>query len=309
MRARTTLLVLALTICAACPETKKATDPATAPQPWVARVGDRTLTIKEVEAQLQSQPDFIRARYSTPERKREFVESLVRNELLLGEARRLKLDETPEFRSTVERLLVQQLTAEMGKGSEPTEAELRAYFDEHQDQFSRPERVQVSFVQFGARPAQAAASVAEVEKEVLRLRKLPESQRRAAFSTLVLSRSTHEGSRTTDGDLGLRTREELATQLGSGFSSAAWSLRASGDVVAVESPGGAGIVFLTARQPGETRSFESERTRIAARLVAERTSRKLSEQLDDLRSRARVDLNSSAIESLDAKIPTGPLVP
>src|SRR5438067_12091978 len=50
--------------------------------PVVANVGDDSITAEEFKKRLDETSPFLRARYNTLERKKEFLESVIRNELL-----------------------------------------------------------------------------------------------------------------------------------------------------------------------------------------------------------------------------------
>ncbi len=276
----------------------------------VAEIGARRLTLTELEAELRSQPDFMRARLDSRQRKREYVESLIRNELLLQEARRRGLQDQPEVKVAIERLLIQQLLKEATRDSEPSEADAQAWYDAHLAELSRPARVQVALVEFGARGGLTAPVRAEVEKEVLKLRALKEPQRHAAFSALVLARSTHEGSRALEGDVGLRTEEELTHLFGVEAAKAAVALASPGDVSApVNTPRGFVIFRLVVKQPAETRSFAAEKSRILARLAAETRARQLDTLTKSLQESAKVTIHDEALDLLGGPPGAMPLVP
>jgi len=299
------VLLLGLVGCAKEPRAKQ--DP---PQEVVAKVGERVFTVKDVEGQLQAQPEFVRARYATPERKREFVESLVKTELLVQEARRRELEKRPEVQAMLDRMLVQQLVAEASKQQEPGELEARKYYEEHLSDFARPERVQVAVIEFGARPAGGRPSAAEVEKELAQLRRAKPADQKRAFSALVLARSTHEASRSLDGDVGPRTHEELAQQFSAQVADAAFALQAPGQLSApTESGRGLVVARLLGRQAGETRSFESEKAHILAKLTAEARGKQLEVLVSSAREKTPVVIDDAMVSRVDAKVPTGPLLP
>src|SRR5437016_13518358 len=77
--------------------------------PVVAEVGDDVITADEVKQRLNETSPFLRARYNTVERKKEFLENLIRNELLAQEARRQGLDKSPQVQEQVKRAMVQEL--------------------------------------------------------------------------------------------------------------------------------------------------------------------------------------------------------
>ena len=71
--------------------------------PVVARVNDYELTLKEYETQLNSDMNMSELYRLTREDKREFLERLVRKELLIQEAVRRKLDRREAFVRAIER--------------------------------------------------------------------------------------------------------------------------------------------------------------------------------------------------------------
>ena len=44
----------------------------------VAKVGERTITLGELEEQLEQQPIYVRVRYNTLEKKKEFLDNIIR---------------------------------------------------------------------------------------------------------------------------------------------------------------------------------------------------------------------------------------
>ena len=235
---------------------------------------------------------------------------MTRTELLVQEARRLELEKRPEVQAVLERLLVQQLVAEASKHQEPTEADARTYYDEHSADFTRPDRVRVAIVEFGGSTAAAPPSRSELDKELAKLRRLKEADQKAAFSALVLARSTHEASRSQDGDVGPRTREELAQLFSAQLADGVFALQSPAQLTApIESTRGMVIARLLGRQPGEVRSFESEKGRIIAKLTADARTQQLEALVTALRARTPVSIDDAMLSKVDAKAPTGPLLP
>src|SRR5579859_5988463 len=66
--------------------------------PAVATVGNDTITADEFKKRLEETSPFLRARYTTLERKKEFLDNLIRNELLAQEAEKQGLDKSPAVR-------------------------------------------------------------------------------------------------------------------------------------------------------------------------------------------------------------------
>ncbi|MBL8921006.1 MAG: peptidyl-prolyl cis-trans isomerase [Myxococcaceae bacterium] len=267
----------------------------------VARVGERVFRVADVESRLNAQPGFVRARFSSPETRREFVDQLVRNELLVQEARRRGLDRAPEAEALFEKLLVQQLVADVARASQPTEADARAYFDGHPEEFTRPERVRLAVVEFGGTATAPAPEKAAVEREVARLRAAVEPERTRLFTALIQARST-DPSRSQDGDIGPRTRQELTQQFSAEVAEAAFALRALGEIGLAPTARGFVGLRLTGRQPEERRSFETEKSTLLARLAAERRLSVVDELVKSLSKTTVVEVRGDALQRVDAGV-------
>src|SRR5687768_16416709 len=62
----------------------------------LAKIGERTITVGDIAQDLSDTGAFMRARYNSPERRREFVDQMIRFELLAQEAHRRHYDQLPE---------------------------------------------------------------------------------------------------------------------------------------------------------------------------------------------------------------------
>lgn len=277
----------------------------------VARVSDGSITVSELQAKLGEQPAFVRARYKELERKKEFLESMIRFELLSQEARKQKLEQDPEVQATLEKLLVQRLVqkhAEQTDAQPVSEHELKAYYDAHLSEFVRPERVRVSHIflaSAGNDPkrsqvkAQADALLAELR------RKEAGAAGAAAFAELAQRTSGDVASKAAGGDLGLKTREELNAQWGGPFASAAFALREIGDSGLVATDRGLHLVKMTGRQPGLEQSFEEVKPRIESRARMERRARAMDALVEKLRKSASIKVDDEVLGQVDVQADAG----
>jgi peptidyl-prolyl cis-trans isomerase C len=78
----------------------------------VAKVGDRVITAGDFADRLAEQSPYLRARYTSPERRRELLDNMVRFELLALEAERQGYFDRPEVRRAENRVLVEALLRE-----------------------------------------------------------------------------------------------------------------------------------------------------------------------------------------------------
>ncbi|MBL9037688.1 MAG: peptidyl-prolyl cis-trans isomerase [Archangium sp.] len=273
----------------------------------VAKIGASTLTVADVEARLAEQPEFVRARYSTVERKREFVDTLVTNELLVQEAKRQHLDDDAAVRSALERALIQRLLQQEVSNAPVTEAAVKGFYDANVEQFVRPERLRVSHVFFASPKTDAkhAQLKAEAARELSQLMAVKPEVRAGAFAAAVKRRSNDEVSKPQDGDLGLRTIDELRQAWGEAVAEAATALQAPGDVSAVvESEKGFHLIRLAGRQVGTTESVEQATPRITARLEAESRAKRLEALVAKLKGATPVEVKSGALERVKVQVPS-----
>jgi peptidyl-prolyl cis-trans isomerase C len=295
--ATTTLLLLS-----ACKGSETSQE-GSANDPVIARVGAGAITVSEFQARMSEQPPILRSRYGSLEMKKQFLDTLVRSEVLAQEARRQGLEKDPEFQATVEKLLVQRLVQKQAASvspAPPTDEEVRKYFQDHQEEFSRPEKVRVShvFLASAEGDAKRGAVKAEADKLLADVRKQEAGPVRTAFTEQVRKRSDDAGSRNADGDLGLLTREELAARWGQPFAEAAFGLRTLGETGMVASTQGMHLLKLTARQPGFSQTVDQVKPRIESRLMVEKRARALEDLVQGLLSKSKVEVDDKVLDGL-----------
>ena len=101
-------LCFALVLCvSACqPAASKST---AAPSPIVASGTGVTITAAELHERLSGEAEMTRGALRDEARKREYLSQIIDDEVLVAEARRQGLDQTPEFKATVRTMLIQRL--------------------------------------------------------------------------------------------------------------------------------------------------------------------------------------------------------
>src|SRR5262245_8626012 len=85
---------------------------AEAPRTPLAKVGSGTNTLGELQDKLNRQSPYIRARYTSLEQKKEFLDSLIRFEVLAKEAAKRGYDKDPEVLRTMKQVMIQKLMKE-----------------------------------------------------------------------------------------------------------------------------------------------------------------------------------------------------
>jgi peptidyl-prolyl cis-trans isomerase C len=296
-------LVLAAAL-AACGQGPRKSGPA------VAKGDGVVITADEFKARLEEQSPFIRARYNTLERKKEFLENLIRLELLARAAEKQGLDKDPDVQATLRKVMVQKLVqktfAEGDPAMEISEAEARKFYDDHKDDYVKPRKVRLAHILVAAPPGPARAQKSAQAKKLLSRVQAEEKKNALAFPGLARDLSEDAATKATAGDLGFKTQAELEKQYGKPFADEAFALK-SGAVVLAESPQGFHVIKLTAAQEAIDRPFEVVKAQIQNRLYREKRTRDFDEFVKKLRDEARVTVNEAELEKVT--VSGGPMVP
>ncbi|HVE82052.1 MAG TPA: peptidyl-prolyl cis-trans isomerase [Myxococcales bacterium] len=271
----------------------------------VARVGHGAITEDTFLRKLDEQPAFVRSRYRSLQAKKEFLDNLVRFELLAQEARRQRLDQDPEVKATLEKLIVQKLVqAHAAEASKelPTEGELKKYYEGHLQEFVRPERLRVSHLFFAS--AANDPKRTQIQQEAKKLRAeidKKEATLPSAFADTARTRSEDPATKSLGGDLGFKTKEELATQWGPEMADAAFGLKNQGDSAEVMTQRGIHLLKLTGRQPGTERDLAAARQVVESRVQMEKRSRATDDLVAKLRSSTEVSVDEKVLESIEIR--------
>jgi peptidyl-prolyl cis-trans isomerase C len=263
----------------------------------VAKVGDVRITVGEVEDSVNAQSPFLRQRYTDPAHLREFVENMIRFELLAAEAQKKGYADDPLVLRTTKQNAVQHMIRvdfdERITAESVPEADVRAYYDSHETEFHRPEMVRASHI-----------LVATREEATQLIAQLREGDARA-FRQAAREHSIDTETKLRGGDLRYFTREGQSFQ-GQGpeidrtIVDAAFALREVGDVTPAPVQVGEhfSVVKLTGRRPAEHRTFEESDPAIRLRLWRERRQSALDELITELRERYQPEVHEERVEPI-----------
>ena len=252
----------------------------------VVKAGARRITVGEIEDAINAQSPFLRVRYQEPERLREFVDQMVRFELLAraADARGYGTNDAV-VRSTkqnaVQQLMKRQIDERITPESIP-ESDVRAYFDSHPQEFRREAMVRASHIQVASR---------DEALEMIRRTKNADAR---AFREIAREHSIDPETKLRGGDLRYFNSEGRAPNandphVDENLVEAAFGLRDVGDITTtpVEVEGNFSVVMLTGRRDEEVRSFEQADQGVRLRLWRERRQQAIEDLVEGLRTSQR----------------------
>ena len=305
MNTRLAGIFLAAAAFAACSKSSKSSSPV------VAKVGDQVITADEVKERLNETSPFLRARYNTVERKKEFVENLIRNELLAQEAVRQGFDKSPAVKEQMKRAMIQELIRhqldEKLTGADISEDEMKKFYQTHIDDFVKPERARVFHIFL---PATTAKEKAQAKKKALALLKEIDGREKkgeaSAFQGVAQRESKDMASAAMGGDLRFLTRDELTHAYGKEMADAAFDIIMPGAIAGpVETEKGVELIKMQVKTVSMNHSFDESKDSIRQRMARERRSRDYDEWIKKLREGTPVSIDDAELAKVQVDTSPG----
>lgn len=268
----------------------------------VAKVGQSMITVGDVTRQINRLSPYIRRRWAAPEKRKEFLDKLVRVELLSQEAERLGLGDDPEIQRTLKQVMIRLFVKdELEKNVLPSsvpEAELKAEYDKEIDKYKRPEQIRASHI-IVATKAEAAKLIVELKQDATDARVFRQKAREVSLDAETKDRG---------GDLGYFSkpteRREDEPVLDAKLAEAAWTLANIGDVFGepVQTSKGFHVVKLTNKRPEMNRTFDSVKRIIESRLLRDKRKEAMDKYVADLRGKANVQVFEENLDKLKVEV-------
>ncbi len=215
--------------------------------PVVATFGGHSMTTAELQKDFSEQSTFVRSHYKSLDKKREFLEVRIENDLLADEGLKAGFDKDDEVEDDCKKAVIQQWIRAKFNDDEGmrniSDAALHEYYDAHHELYQRPERSRLQIVLF----AGDAKAKADAEQA---LKTLASSKDVSAFADLARIRSDDPASKIHGGDLDFRSHDDLAKSYGDEVAAAADALKDPHDLSGVvHGKQGYYLLRLEARQP------------------------------------------------------------
>ncbi len=306
-------LALALSVAALATACSKPGQPEKK-GPLVAQGIGVSVSAEEFKARLDEQSPFIRSRYTTIERKKEFLDNLVRFEVLAKEAERQGLDKDPDVQLTLRKVMVQKLVqksfGDQDAAGKLPESETKEYYEKHRDEYVKPLRLRVYQILVRAPAAgPERAKKQEAARKVLAQLRAEEKKNQLAFVAVAREKSEDEATKALGGDLNFRGKEELEKLYGATAAGAVFALKDNETSGLVESAQGFHVFKVAGRQEAVDRPFEQVKAQISQKLYRERKTKDFDEFVKKLRETAAVKVDDAELEKVQVAGAPAPGMP
>lgn len=266
----------------------------------LATIDDVVITLGDFQERLNRQSPYIRARYTSLEQKKEFLDNLIRFEILAKEALRRGYDRDAEVVRTMKQVMIQKLIAEEFDqkltASSITDEELLKSYNANIAEYVQPEEVRASAIIIKNK-AQADRVALEAQGEAGKTNK--------GFRDLVMKYGQDEDSKLRGGDL--RYFAADSKDIPKPVVDAGFALAQTGDVSGVVAAGDGNFYILkqTGRKKSMTKTFEDAKGMIRNKLFRDKRVVVQDQFLADLRSKAKIVIDENALSKVRLESSTG----
>ncbi len=256
----------------------------------IATIDDTVITVGEFQERINRQSPYIRARYTSLEQKREFLDNLIRFEVLAGEAFKRGLDKDPDVVRTMKQVMIQKLMKDEFenriKPGDISDEDMKKFYEEHRSEYNKPEEVRVSAIVL--KNKETASSVAKKAKG-------DKGRTNKGFRELVTQYSIDDRTKIRGGDLryfAKDTKEVDAKVIGGAFG-----LRKTGDVAGpIKGADGKWYVIKqTGRRKALEKSLDDVKRQIQNRLYRDRRTQAQKDFISGLKNSAKIKVDDAAL--------------
>jgi peptidyl-prolyl cis-trans isomerase C len=294
------LVALALPACKKKGKGKGGSAGGGDPSQVVAKVDDAVITVGDVQERINKQSPFVRARYTTNEKKKEFLDSLIRFEVMANEAERRGYDKDPEVlrvmkQQMISKFLQKDFESKL-KVEDVPDADVEKYYKEHPAEFNQKDEVRVSevVVKDKGKADKAYAEAKALPKAAVVTAAPPEGKQ---FKDIVNKYSEDEDAKQRGGDLGFFDKE--TTRYPKPVVEAAFKLAEVGDVAApIKTDQGFAVIRLTQKRPGFNRPLAEVKRQIQQRLFRDTRTKAMDNFVAELKKKSTIEVNEANLSKV-----------
>lgn len=230
----------------------------------------------------------------------EIIDQLVDEELLYQMAHERKLYRDPKVKKVMMNALLREEVYATVKGTDIAEEEMRAYYEEHKEEFTIPEKVQFSriLVKIKADRDEAAAQ-AEAQRIYTQLKGNTDS-----FRTIAEKKSEGPYAR-RGGDVGFVSLKGKPG-LDSSVVNKAFELSKGNLSEPFVTKEGVNIIWIKERREEQVRSFKTAQGTVMRKMKNDKISDKYKSYTSSLRTGATVNIQKEKVNAIEVKASTRP---
>jgi peptidyl-prolyl cis-trans isomerase C len=255
----------------------------------LATIDGEKITLEEFNRELDRIPANMKMLVLTQSGKQNFLDRYIVKRLLMEEAKKENIEKEKEYQDRLvdirEQLLIESLLKKkVTTNINPTDAELKDYYEKNKDKFKTGQEIDTRQI------------LVKTEKEANEIRgKLNKGE---DFGELAKQYSIDPTAKSTGGAIGFHGKGTLLPE----YEAAAFKLTKVGQISApIKTQLGYHIIQLQGTKPPAYTPFEEVKEFIKQRIVQERQNDVLEKYVADLKSKAKITVNTELLKSESEK--------
>ncbi len=261
--------------------------------PVLAKVEGTVITKEDFLNKMNRVPEWARDRFQSEQGKKEFLDELVKEQLIYKDAVKNGLDRGEEFKRDVEEfkkmtLIKIVLEKEVEKKAKLDPKEVKDFYDKNTDKFTIGTEVRAKHILVDSE---------EQAKDILKKVRQNEN-----FSKLAEQYSKDRATAKNGGDLGFFGRGRMVPE----FEAVAFNLKVGEVSGTVKTRFGYHIVQVTDRKEGRAGSFEEIKGALERQLMIEKQKSLFDAYVDKLKKNAKIETAAYETEMKALKVEKAP---
>ena len=259
-------------------------------------VKDTKITKDTFLKEFSRLPEWAKAKFQNEEGKEQFLNELIKKELLYGKAKKQGLEKDKEYMAALEEFKKMQLISLLLKKEiegkvKVSDEEIKNFYDKRSSEFKAGEEVKVSHI-LTATEAEARAAYEKIKKG-------------ESFAAIAKQVSRDNASAQRGGDLGTIKRGQMVPE----FEQYAFRLKAGEMSEPFKTRFGYHIIKVTGKKEGAQLSFEEVKESLHRRLMAEKQKDIFDTMIEDLKKEAKLNIDKKALEAVEIPKTEAPQTP
>ncbi|HLF86086.1 MAG TPA: peptidyl-prolyl cis-trans isomerase [Nitrospiria bacterium] len=253
----------------------------------VAQINGREIRDDEFKMRFSRLTPALKSKYSDEKGKREFLEEIIKRELLLQEARKAGIEKDQvllyKIEEMRERLILNEFLQREVEGKlVTTDKELEDYYNLHKEEFKSPDEAKISHI--------LVKNEEDAKAVIKRLRKGSD------FAKMAREISIDMATKDSGGEMGVIQKGKFHPQLDSVIFSAN-----EGDVSdPVKTERGYHIIKVQKKIPGLPLSFNDAKNILSQRYQIEKRSKVFEDLFTRLKSKANITISDENLKKTEA---------
>ncbi|OGL39937.1 MAG: hypothetical protein A3C43_00345 [Candidatus Schekmanbacteria bacterium RIFCSPHIGHO2_02_FULL_38_11] len=266
----------------------------------LAEVGDKKITLQDLNSKISELPLQYRGFFSDPGKKETFLNSLVQQIVLAKKARELKMDQKPEISEKINDITNQILSQELVKEeilkkNNISDEEIKKYYGNNVDKYREPESVKAShiLIKVDEDAGEEARSKSEAKaKEILEKAKKGED-----FAALAKEFSEDTATGKRGGDLGFFNKGRMVKE----FNDVAFKLKPGEISDIVKTRFGYHIIKVEGKKKEHQKALTEVKSQIKETLSREALRKKLDEYTKKLYEESKVVMHPELLKAAESE--------